>query len=45
MIYKYKAFRGSEKVKGNIEADNLKEAKEKLKREGLRPIKLSLIHI
>lgn len=40
MIYKYKAFRGSEKVKGNIEADNLKEAKEKLKREGLRPIKI-----
>lgn len=40
MIYKYKAFRGREKVKGNIKADNLKEAKEKLKREGLRPIKI-----
>lgn len=40
MIYKYKAFRGREKVKGNINADNLKEAKEKLKREGLRPIKI-----
>ena len=40
MIYNYKAFRGSEKVKGNINADNLKEAKEKLKREGLRPIKI-----
>ncbi|MDK7755385.1 MAG: type II secretion system F family protein [Peptoniphilus harei] len=40
MIYKYKAFRGSEKVRGNIKADNLKEAKEKLKREGLRPIKI-----
>ena len=38
MIYKYKAFRGRENVKGNIKADNLKEAKEKLKREGLRPI-------
>ena len=32
MIYKYKAFRGREKIKGNIKADNLKEAKEKLKR-------------
>lgn len=40
MIYKYKAFRGREKVKGNIKADNLKEAKGKLKREGLRPIKI-----
>lgn len=40
MIYKYKAFKGREKVKGNIKADNLKEAKEKLKREGLRPIKI-----
>lgn len=40
MIYKYKAFRGREKVKGNIKADNLKEAKEKLKREGLRPINI-----
>ncbi|KXA30819.1 hypothetical protein HMPREF3229_00827, partial [Peptoniphilus harei] len=40
MIYKYKAFKGSEKVMGNIKADNLKEAKEKLKREGLRPIKI-----
>ena len=40
MIYKYKAFRGREKVKGNINADNLKEAKDKLKREGLRPIKI-----
>ena len=40
MIYKYKAFRGREKVKGNINANNLKEAKEKLKREGLRPIKI-----
>lgn len=40
MIYKYKAFRGREKVKGNINADNLREAKEKLKREGLRPIKI-----
>ncbi|QQT91203.1 type II secretion system F family protein [Peptoniphilus harei] len=40
MIYKYKAFRGREKVKGNIKADNLKKAKEKLKREGLRPIKI-----
>ena len=40
MIYKYKAFRGRENVKGNIKADNLKEAKEKLKREGLRPIKI-----
>lgn len=40
MIYNYKAFRGSEKVRGNIKADNLKEAKEKLKREGLRPIKI-----
>lgn len=40
MIYKYKAFRGREKVKGNIKADNLKEVKEKLKREGLRPIKI-----
>ena len=40
MIYKYKAFRSREKVKGNIKADNLKEAKEKLKREGLRPIKI-----
>lgn len=40
MIYKYKAFRGNEKVRGNIKADNLKEAKEKLKREGLRPIKI-----
>lgn len=40
MIYKYKAFRGREKVKGNIKADNLKEAKEKLRREGLRPIKI-----
>lgn len=40
MIYNYKAFRGNEKVRGNIKADNLKEAKEKLKREGLRPIKI-----
>ena len=40
MIYNYKAFRGSEKVRGNIKAYNLKEAKEKLKREGLRPIKI-----
>lgn len=40
MIYKYKAFRGSEKVKGNVEAISVKDAKEKLKVEGLRPIKI-----
>ena len=40
MIYKYKAFRGSEKVKGNVEAISIKDAKEKLKVEGLRPIKI-----
>ena len=40
MIYKYKAFKGSEKIKGNIDATSIKDAKEKLKREGLRPIKI-----
>lgn len=40
MIYKYKAFRGSEKVKGNVEAISIKDAKDKLKIEGLRPIKI-----
>ena len=40
MIYKYKAFKGSEKVKGNIEAISIKDAKDKLKIEGLRPIKI-----
>lgn len=40
MIYKYKAFRGSEKVKGNVEAISIKDAKDKLKVEGLRPIKI-----
>ena len=35
MIYKYKAFKGSEKLVGNIEAENFSEAKEKLKRKGL----------
>lgn len=40
MIYKYKAFRGSEKIKGNIDAISIKDAKAKLKREGLRPIKI-----
>lgn len=40
MIYKYKAFKGSEKVKGKLEATSIKDAKEKLKREGLRPIKI-----
>lgn len=40
MIYKYKAFKGSEKLVGNIEAENFKEAKDKLKRKGLRPIKI-----
>ena len=40
MIYKYKAFKGSEKIKGNIDAKSIKDAKEKLKRGGLRPIKI-----
>lgn len=40
MIYKYKAFKGSEKIKGNIDATSIKDAKEKLKRDGLRPIKI-----
>ena len=40
MIYKYKAFKGSEKIKGNIDATSIKDAKEKLKREGLRPVKI-----
>ena len=40
MIYKYKAFKGSEKLVGNIEAENFNEAKDKLKRKGLRPIKI-----
>ncbi|MCI5643366.1 MAG: type II secretion system F family protein [Peptoniphilus sp.] len=40
MIYKYKAFRGSEKIKGSIDAASIKDAKLKLKREGLRPIKI-----
>lgn len=40
MIYKYKAFKGSEKIVGNIEAENFNEAKDKLKRKGLRPIKI-----
>ena len=38
MIYKYKAFKGSEKIIGNIEAENFNEAKDKLKR--IKPINI-----
>ena len=40
MIYRYKAFKGKEIVKGNVDAKDIKEAKEKLKKDGLRPINI-----
>ena len=40
MIYIYKAFKGKEIVKGNVDAKDIKEAKEKLKKDGLRPINI-----
>ena len=36
MIYKYKAFKGSEKVKGKLEATSIKDAKEKTTANGRR---------
>lgn len=40
MIFKYKAFKSRDIIKGKIEADNFDEAILKLKSKGLRPIKV-----
>lgn len=40
MIFKYKALSGDKVIVNNIDAENLEDAKDKIKRQGLRPIKI-----
>ncbi|MBU5670055.1 type II secretion system F family protein [Peptoniphilus sp. MSJ-1] len=40
MIFKYKALSGDKVIVNNIDAEKLEDAKDKIKRQGLRPIKI-----